>query len=222
MIIWLLAAERWAILCAAPVLTLWALAAPITRWLNRPPREQHRVAAADREFLMAHALCIWRYFSEFSAERHNYLIPDNVMEESREAARVSPTNIGLLLNARQAACELGFITTPEFARLTGLTLDTIAPMEKSRGHLYNWYDTATLRPLDASRFVSSVDSGNLAASLFTLHSGTRALIAKPLLATELFHGLRALVRMVLAEKRPHAVRARISMPSPGKQPVRVD
>ena len=48
-----------------------------------------------------------------------YLIPDNVEEEGLfEAARVSPTNLGLLLNARQAACELGFLTVPEFVKLT--------------------------------------------------------------------------------------------------------
>ena len=54
------------------------------------------------------------------------------------------------------------------------TLATIARIEKFRGHLYNWYDTATLRPFDASPFVSSVDSGNLVASLCTLHAGARA------------------------------------------------
>ena len=213
-VIWMLAADRWAIFCALPVLVMWGLAAPITNWLNRPPREEHRMAQRDREFLVAHALLIWRYFSKFSAERHNYLIPDNVMEEGfREAARVSPTNIGLLLNARQAACELGFITVPEFADLSGLTLDTIARMEKYRGHLYNWYDTATLKPLDPSPFVSSVDSGNLVASLFTLYSGARGLAARPLLAHELFHGLAAHMNIVLSDKRHAALRSSIDMPA---------
>ena len=64
---------------------------------------------------------------EFGAERHNFLIPDNVEEDGLvEAARVSPTNIGLLLNARQAACELGFLTAPEFAALSRASLETIA------------------------------------------------------------------------------------------------
>ena len=105
------------------------------------------------------------------------------MEEGlREAARVSPTNIGLLLNTRQAACELGFLTPPEFAALTSLTFSTIEKMERYRGHLYNWYPTLkSLRPLDPSPFASPpVDSGNLVASLYTLHSGTRALANRPL------------------------------------------
>ena len=37
-------------------------------------------------------------------------------------------------------------------------------MEKWRGHLYNWIDIDTLAPL-RPRYVSSVDSGNLAAAL---------------------------------------------------------
>ena len=41
------------------------------------------------------------------------------------------------------------------------TMDT---MERHRGHFFNWYDTRTLRPL-LPLYISSVDSGNLAAAL---------------------------------------------------------
>jgi cyclic beta-1,2-glucan synthetase len=191
-LIWLFAAQRSAMLWAAPILLLWALSNPLIIWLNRPPRVQRPIDTKDREFLYVHALRIWRYFREFGVERHNFLVPDNVMEQGYiEAPRVSPTNIGLLLNTRQVACELGFLTAPEFAALTGSTLGTIDRMEKFRGHLYNWYDTETLRPLDKSPFVSSVDSGNFVASLFTLHAGTHALANKPLIHGEIFAGLRA-------------------------------
>jgi hypothetical protein len=217
-LVWQFAAQNWAILCALPVLALWALADPITKWLNRPPRELGRLAVADQDLLAAHALHIWRYFYEFSSARHNYLIPDNVMEEEfREAARVSPTNIGLLLNTRQAACELGFLTLPEFAILTGLTLSTIARMEKYRGHLYNWYDTETLQPLDRSPFVSSVDSGNFVASLHTLHSGSRSLVIQPLIAPQLFAGIRTHIRFLLADKRQSAAISRMAMPGPSAE-----
>ncbi len=40
---------------------------------------------------------------------------------------------------------------------------------------YNWYDTHTCAPLEANPFISSVDSGNLVASLYTLHTGTLSL-----------------------------------------------
>jgi hypothetical protein len=191
-LVYLFAPNKQAIYYAAPILLLWSLAGAVTAWLNKPPKEQNQhLASADKTYLLSHALRIWRYFHQFGAERHNYLIPDNVEEEGLfEAARVSPTNVGLLLNARQAAVEFGFLTTPEFAGLTQSSLSTIARLEKFRGHLYNWYDTQTLKPLVADSFVSSVDSGNLVASLLTLHAGALDLLERPLLTKEYFSGLR--------------------------------
>jgi cyclic beta-1,2-glucan synthetase len=191
-VVYFLARDRHAIYYAAPILLLWALASAVTAWLNRPPQEQNQhLSPADKTYLLGHALRIWRYFHQFGEERHNYLIPDNVEEDGLfEAARVSPTNVGLLLNARQAAVELGFITTPEFVTLTQNSLSTIARLEKFRGHLYNWYDTKTLKPLVADSFVSSVDSGNFVASLLTLHAGALDLLERPLLSNAQFTGIR--------------------------------
>jgi len=215
MLVWRFGARPWAIFCALPILALWALAEPIAIWLNLRPREQCRLEPADRDLLLSHALSIWRYFREFSTERHNHLIPDNVMEEDlREAPRVSPTNIGLLLNARQAACELGFLTIPEFAELTTLTLAAVDRMEKHRGHLFNWYGTETLRPLDGAPFISSVDSGNFVASLLTLHAGTRYLAVKPLLGLELFDGLRAQIRHLRSQMHGSSALPLARVPGP--------
>ena len=201
-LVWAGAGRHSAILFALPILILWALSNPITIWLNRPPLERQSVSAGDKQFLLEQALSIWRYFNEFGAERHNFLIPDNVEEDGLfEAARVSPTNIGLLLNARQAACELGFLTAPEFAELSRASLATITRIEKHHGHLYNWYDTQTLQALGPAPFVSSVDSGNLVASLLTLHSGAMDVARKPLLPRQLFAGLHAHLRMLRGEKR---------------------
>ena len=215
-LVWFAAAQPWAIYCAAPILLLWALASPVTAWLNQPPSERVRIAAPDRELLLDHAVRIWRYFREFGVERHNYLLPDNVQgEANEEAPRISPTNIGLLLNARQAACELGLLTVPEFAALTRHTLDTIAHLEKYRGHLYNWYDTKTLKTLggapSGAAFVSTVDSGNMVASLFTLQAGARELARKPLLTQCLFAGLRAFCRQMRNECKPPAPLSRLRL-----------
>jgi cyclic beta-1,2-glucan synthetase len=198
---------------ALPLLVLWSSASILTSWLNKPPGEQMQLYAADKTFLLGHALRIWRFFHEFGVERHSYLIPDNVEEDGMaEAARVSPTNIGLLLNARQAACELGFITVPEFASLTLKTLATIRAMDKFRGHLFNWYDTKTHQPLNASRFVSSVDSGNFVASLYTLHAGARDVLKQPLISHRYFTGLREYWQMMQRSyKFPSAV-AKLPLP----------
>ena len=45
--------------------------------------------------------------------------------------------------------------------------------QRFRGHFYNWYDTRDLRPLDP-RYVSSVDSGNLAGHLIALANACAA------------------------------------------------
>jgi cyclic beta-1,2-glucan synthetase len=193
-----LVARPEALTAALPILALWASSAFISTWLNKPPatpvKQVHR---KDVSFLRRASLRTWRYFAEFSTEEHNWLVPDNVQEHPPAvAARVSPTNLGLLLNARQAACEFGYLTVPEFVDQTMLTLATLSALKKYRGHMLNWYDTRTLQPL-VPHFVSSVDSGNLMASLWTLQQGCSDRLRQPLLQRSLQEGLLDSVRMLV-------------------------
>jgi cyclic beta-1,2-glucan synthetase len=183
--------HRESLLVALPIIILWALAGGITAWLNNPPQQTRpQLTSEEDTFLRQLALKTWRYFNQFGVEGHNYLIPDNVEEEGLfEAGRVSPTNFGLLLNARQAAHTFGYLTIPEFVELTEQSLQTYDKLEKFRGHIYNWYDTRTLAPIRPIT-ISSVDSGNLAASFYTLRTGCRGLLRQPLLDPSLFSGIR--------------------------------
>src|SRR5207249_4276697 len=166
---------------AIPILALWASSTLVSLWLSESPNPRNELPDRDLEFLRNAALHTWRYFSEHSTAEHNWLIPDNVQEEpARIAPRFSPTNVGLLLNARQVACEFGYLTVPELAELTHRTLATIESIPKHNGHLLNWHDTRTLEPLPPP-FVSSVDSGNLLASLWTLQQGCLGRLRQPLL-----------------------------------------
>jgi hypothetical protein len=178
-----------ALLQATPILLLWAFSKQLSHWLNRPPRlSRCQVTSQDQLLLRRTALRTWRYFAEFSNQEHNWLIPDNVQETpARVAARMSPTNLGFLLNARQVACEFGYLTVPEFALLTRRTLHTVRRLPRYRGHLLNWYDTRTLTPL-APLFVSCVDSGNLMASLWTLQQGCLERLHRPVLERNLAQG----------------------------------
>jgi hypothetical protein len=178
--------RRPAFASALPILVLWAFSKALSVWLNRPPLPSRTEASEkDTLFLRRAAVRTWRYFAEFSTEEHNWLIPDNVQEDPfRIAARVSPTNVGLLLNARQVACDFGYLTVSEFVEQTGRTLATMNKMPRHRGHLYNWYDTRTLTPLPPL-FISSVDSGNLVASLWTLQQGCLRLMENPVLRQEM-------------------------------------
>jgi cyclic beta-1,2-glucan synthetase len=181
----LLPHHLYALRFAAPILSLWALAPLAAAWLNSPPRQREGpLERNDILFLQQHALQIWRYYSEFGDARNHWLIPDNVEEYGTlQIRKLSPTNLGMLFNARQAAYEFGFITLSEFAEATVGTLTTYEGLKKCRGHIYNWYDIETLQPI-APFTVSSVDSGNLSASLYTLHTGALELLKRPLLREE--------------------------------------
>jgi hypothetical protein len=158
--------------------------------LNGPARPaENGISRKQAQFLRQAALGTWRYFAEYSTPEHNWLIPDNVQEEPPAvAARISPTNVGLLLNARQAACEFGYLTVPEFVQQTLLTLASVEKLRKYHGHLLNWYDTRTLEALPPF-FVSSVDSGNLVASLWTLQQGCLERLRQPVVQPCLLEGL---------------------------------
>jgi len=182
---------------AGPILLLWTAAPVVVLWLDSPPRpDEGPLTASDRLFLQDQAMYIWRYFQEFGGEKNHWLIPDNVEEKStHQVLKLSPTNLGMLFNARQAAYEFGFLTLPEFAHLTLGTLATYDRLEKQRGHIYNWYDIETLRPIPPF-IVSAVDSGNLAASLYTLHTGALDLLKRPLLSIETFSGFEQMQRFI--------------------------
>ena len=187
LLVWLV--DRKALPAALPILILWAASKPISLWLNRPPRPPRQQASkSDEHFLRMAALRTWRYFAEFCTEQHHWLIPDNVQEEPPAvAARISPTNLGFLLNSRQVAWKFGYLTLPEFVEQSLRTLDTVSRLPHYRGHLLNWYDTQSLVPL-APAMVSSVDSGNLLACLWTLQRGCLELLDRPLLQPELADG----------------------------------
>ena len=177
----------WAV---TPILFLWIVAPLVAIWLSSPPhRSAGPLTSADRAFLREQALLLWRFYADFGGPDNRWLIPDNVEERDLlQVRKLSPTNLGMLLNARQAACELGFLTVPEFVEASLGTLATYDLLDKHRGHIFNWYDIETLQPV-APLTISTVDSGNLAASFYTLHAGCLDLLKRPLLTPDSFAAL---------------------------------
>jgi len=175
---------------AAPFLVLWASAGPLALLLNRPLRARRTKATAkEEEFLRGVSLRTWRFFRQASKDAGNGLAPDNVQKDPPDVAqRTSPTNLGLLLNAQLAAYQLGYLTLPEFVAEVEKILETMKKLTRYRGHFLNWYDTETLQPLEP-RFVSTVDSGNLVCSLWTLKQGCLKAIEDPLLRPAAWQGL---------------------------------
>ncbi|MGE5529920.1 MAG: GH36-type glycosyl hydrolase domain-containing protein [Patescibacteria group bacterium] len=170
---------------AVPYLVLWA-AAPFLGWLlNETPRPENHsgLNASDQRFLRAAARRTWRFFQDFVNAESNWLPPDNYQEMLRVevARRTSPTNIGLWLLSALAAYDLGYLPPDLLLDRAAATFDTLGKLELYEGHLLNWYDTTTLEPL-RPRYVSTVDSGNLMASLWAFAVGCREIPGRPLLA----------------------------------------
>jgi cyclic beta-1,2-glucan synthetase len=164
---------------AAPILFLWMISRAVSSWLNRRPRSASgRLKAKDALLLRGAAEKIYRYFCDWSSPSTAWLIPDSVRENGAVDLRLSPTNLGLLLNARIAAVHLGLAPLAEFVFETRQTLDSVLALPKYRGHLFNWYRIPELTPIEPL-FVSTVDSGNLAASLWALKQAALAFAAEP-------------------------------------------
>src|SRR5262245_7121007 len=166
-----------ALLVALPVLFLWVAAPFVAYRLSQPvDTERATLSTRERSALRRIALKTWRYFDAFVGAEDNWLPPDNYQEQPGPflAHRTSPTNIGLALLSFLAAHDLGYVSTAELVRPLERTLDSVESLERFRGHLLNWYDTRSKIPL-RPRYVSTVDSGNLAGALLALAAGLRDL-----------------------------------------------
>ena len=161
---------------ALPFCIAWSLAPALATYISRPGPavRAERLTPEQRQALRSIARRTWRYFETFVTEEENFLPPDNFQEtpKPKVASRTSPTNIGLYLLSTVAAHDLGWIGRTAAVHRLRDTLATLERMQRFRGHLYNWYDTRDLRPLDPP-YVSSVDSGNLAGHLVALSQSCR-------------------------------------------------
>ena len=177
---------------AAPFLLLWTIAPAVAYWLSVPVGARVRpLSDRERTLLRRTARRTWRYFDAFVTETDAWLVPDNYQENTdppRVARRTSPTNIGMSLLSTLAAHDLGYISTAALSRRLDAMLTTLQGLERFHGHFLNWYDTATLAPL-RPRYVSTVDSGNLAGALMALAQGLLQLEAQPQTRAQLLAGL---------------------------------
>jgi cyclic beta-1,2-glucan synthetase len=176
---------------AAPLLLAWVTSPQIALWTSAPRvRSQKPLSPDQRLELRCFALRTWHYFDEFVGPEDNWLPPDHYQEAPRGlvAHRTSPTNLGLLLLSTLAAYDLGFIGLSNLGWRLGYAFESMGKLQRYRGHFFNWYDTRSLRPLPP-QYVSSVDSGNLAACLVALRQGLLALSHDPVLRWERWEGL---------------------------------
>src|SRR5437016_3238542 len=173
-------AEAWSV--ALPLLLLWAASPAVARWISLPRLTARTtpLSSGDARALRLIARRTWRFFATFVGPDEHALPPDNFQEEPNPvvAHRTSPTNLGLYLLSTVAAHDFGWLGTLDVVERLEATLAAMTGLERFRGHFYNWYDTKDGRPLDP-KYVSSVDSGNLAGHLIALAHGCREAPARP-------------------------------------------
>jgi len=182
-----------------PLTGLWIASPAAAWWLSRPLAPPPiRLSSEQRVFLEILSRRTWRYFEVFVTADENWLPPDNFQERPAPviASRTSPTNIGLSLLANLAACDFGYCSVGRLLARTEQTLDTLGRMDRYRGHLYNWYDTRSLKPL-RPHYISTVDSGNLAGHVLVLHGGLLELAESSLLPSRAMAGLRDTLGVLL-------------------------
>ena len=197
---WLTIYNPDVVLIALPFLTFWMMAPFIAYAISRPlPPEKNVISEEQTNYLRMLARKIWNFFEKYVTAEDHWLPPDNYQSDpvERLARRTSPTNIGLSLLSNLTAYDFGYITLLQLIERTGNTISTMQQMQRYRGHFYNWYDTESLSPL-YPRYISSVDSGNLAGHLLTLKQGLLGIVDNKIVSQSFFKGLSDTIS-ILAE-----------------------
>jgi len=173
----------------APLLLLWVLSPELAYRASGDTTVEEGLEEGDRRRLRLLARRTWLFFETFVGPADQWLPPDNYqLDPERVAHRTSPTNIGLSLTAQLAARDLGYIGPAELAARLHQSVDSVLRLERHRGHWLNWYETKTRAPL-LPRYVSTVDSGNLAACLLTVAAACRGEANVPILGAARWDGL---------------------------------
>ena len=201
-----LVAGRLNLALALPFAAAWMLAPGVALWVSSRPTltEDDELLPQEEKSLRLIARRTWRFFETFVTAENHMLPPDNFQEDPEPivARRTSPTNIGLYLLCCVSARDFGWAGLFDIVERMDGTFATLRKLEKLHGHFYNWYGTADLRPLDP-RYVSTVDSGNMAGHLLALANACREWVESPFpggagldgiqdcldLAVETLHGL---------------------------------
>ncbi len=188
---------------ALPWLLMWFFS-PLVGWvltMKKSVRAPHQIISGrSKEMLRRVARRTWRYFADFVGPETAWLPPDNyqVSHQNQLAMRTSPTNIGMYLLSALGANDFGYLTLDQTIERLTQTMGTLNNLERHEGHLLNWYDLKDQSPLQP-RYVSSVDSGNFIATLWTLNQGIKENLERPILSDSALSGLQDTAEILLEE-----------------------
>ena len=150
--------------------SLWLIAPAMMWYISKEIKitdKLQEVSKENQQYLLEIGRKTWQYFKENCNQKSHYLPPDNYQADRNPKImlRTSPTNIGLGMLAVISSYDLGYENLHDTLDLLEKMIQTIHDLPKWNGHLYNWYDLTTLKPL-MPRYISTVDSGNFIGYLY--------------------------------------------------------
>jgi hypothetical protein len=176
---------------AAPILALWFLAPIIAAWLSRPVQPaRQRLDEEDG------CCCAWWPERRGATSRPSWGPPTTACRPT--ISRRSPPRRSRTVRRRPTSRWDCFPRSPHTTSDISALVRCSRSSRRSwgrwrgwsatRGTLLNWYDTSTLAPL-TPRYVSTVDSGNLAGALIAMADGLQHLVTRPQTASVTCSGL---------------------------------
>ena len=196
-----------------PLLLAWLIAPQIAYVISQPVNHiTTQLSEPQRRQIRRLARRTWAFFEQFTGPNDHWLPPDHFQESPRGSVAhyTTPTNIGMFLVSALSAYDLGYMGLHELAVRLRSTFESMDKLEHYRGHLLNWYDSQTMTALPP-RYISTVDSGNLAACLITLRQGCLVLKDEPVLGDKQWQGLLVILDILaealqaLEKNNPHPV-----------------
>jgi cellobiose phosphorylase len=185
-----------------PSCIIWFLAPWTAFNVSREQKNNEKVEikCEEKELLRRLTRETWAYFEDFILPENNWLPPDNYQENPYKglAYRTSPTNMAMGITSNIVAYDLGYIGISRVQYRLENIICSMESMEKYKGHFYNWYDIKSKTPL-GSRFVSTVDSGNLVGYMWLSEEALKEYMDYPLMNKNLVSGLKDTLKLAERE-----------------------
>jgi len=186
---------------AIVLILIWMCYPIVANLLSHKLMRLNKILSTEDQLLLRQiARRTWHYFETFVGHGDHWLPPDNHQEfpSAVTAHRTSPTNIGLYILSLVSARDFGYINTSSFVTRLRLTLESMKKMELFNGHYLNWYSTETLQALEP-KYVSTVDSGNLAGYLLAGRQSCLEIKNNSLINPKTIDGIRDTIHVLESE-----------------------
>jgi cellobiose phosphorylase len=182
-------------------IALWISAPFFAALISIQHKESFAFSGKDRLYLRTVAARTYWFFLDLATKGERWLVPDHLQEEPASKRHshgigISPTNLGMYLLTLSGARAVGFSSISDYCERITRALESMGKMDRYRGHFFNWYELKELSPL-APRYISSVDSANLALSLHAVSGGLRDACDTQIFDANTFLGLEAELAVLL-------------------------